>query len=138
MLPQSGNRQEGYGSERRPAWPWPIHDTLLQGFTGIGLRLLAVANGVTGQPETAAALREVLILAQKTLEDARRAVWDLRAPGLAAGDFPAVVRTAAEDCVRGTTLELEYDVGGPPRPLDLDVEAVVVRVAAPSLGTWGY
>ena len=106
-----------------------IHDTLLQGFTGIGLRLLAVANGVTGQPETAAALREVLTLAQKTLEDARRAVWDLRAPGLAAGDFPAVVRTAAEDCVRGTTLELEYDVGGPPRPLDPDVEAVVVRVA---------
>ena len=61
----------------------------------------------------------------------------MRAPGLAAGDFPAVVRTAAEDCVRGTTLELEYDVGGPPRPLNPDVEAVVVRVAAPSLGTWG-
>jgi PAS domain S-box-containing protein len=105
-----------------------IHDTLLQGFTGVGLRLLAVANRVTGQPETAAALREVLALAQKTLEDARRAVWDLRAPALTAGALPAALRTAAEDCVRGTTLELEYDVSGPPRPVDPAVEAVVVRV----------
>jgi PAS domain S-box-containing protein len=105
-----------------------IHDTLLQGFTGVGLRLLAVANRVTAQPETAAALREVLSLAQKTLEDARRAVWDLRSPALTAGAFPTAVRTAAEDCVRGTGLELEYDVGGGPRPVDQDVEAVVVRV----------
>jgi PAS domain S-box-containing protein len=106
-----------------------IHDTLLQGFTGIGLRLVAVANRVTGQPETATALREVVTLAQKTLEDARRAVWDLRSPALAAGDLPAALRTAAADCVRGTTLELEYDVGGPPRPVDPELEAVVVRVA---------
>jgi PAS domain S-box-containing protein len=106
-----------------------IHDTLLQGFTGIGLRLLAVANRVTGQPETAAALRDVLTLAQKTLADARVAVWGLRSPVLAAGDFTAALRTAAEDCVRGTKLELEYDVGGAPRPVDPDVEAVVVRVA---------
>jgi PAS domain S-box-containing protein len=105
-----------------------IHDTLLQGFTGVGLRLLAVANRVTGQPETAAALREVITLAQKTLEDARRAVWDLRSPALTAGDFPAALRTAAEGCVRGTTLELEYEVSGPPRPVDPDIEAVVVRV----------
>jgi signal transduction histidine kinase len=67
-------------------------------------------------------------LAQQTLTDARRAVWDLRSPTLAAGDFPAALRTAAEECVRGTTLELEYDVGGPPRPVDPEVEAVAVRV----------
>jgi PAS domain S-box-containing protein len=41
-----------------------IHDTLLQGFTGVGLKLVAVANRVTDQPETAAQLREVVALAQ--------------------------------------------------------------------------
>jgi signal transduction histidine kinase len=34
-----------------------------------------------------------------------------------------------EDCVRGTSLELDYEVGGPPRPLAPEVGAVVVRVA---------
>jgi signal transduction histidine kinase len=106
-----------------------IHDTLLQGFTGVGLRLVAVANRVTDQPETAAALREVVVLAQKTLEDARRAVWDIRSPSLAAGEFTAHLRSAAEDCIRGTDLSLEYEVEGPPRPVDPEVEAVVVRVA---------
>jgi signal transduction histidine kinase len=60
-------------------------------------------------------------------------VWDLRAPALAAGDFPAALRTAAEDCVRGTHLELEHDVGEPPRPVDPAVEAVVLRVAQEAL-----
>jgi signal transduction histidine kinase len=55
-------------------------------------------------------------------------VWDLRSPALGGGDFPAALRTAAEDCVRGTQLELEYDVRGPPRPVDPEVEAVVARV----------
>ena len=79
-----------------------IHDTLLQGFTGVGLKLVAVANRVTGQPETAAELREVVALAQKTLEDARRAVWDMRSPSLAAGEFTAALRTAVEESTQGT------------------------------------
>ena len=74
-------------------------------------------------------MRDLVGLAQQTLTDARRAVWDLRSPALAGADFPAALRAAAEDCVRGTKLELEYDVGGPPRPVDPEVEAVVVRVA---------
>jgi signal transduction histidine kinase len=78
--------------------------------------------------ESVVALRDLVGLAQQTLTDARRAVWDLRSPALASGDFPAALRAAAEDCVRGTTLELEYDVGGPARPVDPEVEAVVVRV----------
>jgi PAS domain S-box-containing protein len=106
-----------------------IHDTLLQGFTGIALKLVAASSRVTEPPESIAALRDLIGLAQQTLTDARRAVWDLRSPSLSAGDLPAAVRTAAEDCVRGTILELEFDVGGPPRPVDSDVEAVVLRVA---------
>jgi PAS domain S-box-containing protein len=106
-----------------------IHDTLLQGFTGVGLRLLAVANGATAQSETAAALREIITLAQRTLEDARCAVWDLRSPSESNEELPLKVRTAAEAAVRGTGLGLECAMKGPVRPLDDDVEAVVVLVA---------
>jgi PAS domain S-box-containing protein len=115
--------------EERTRLARDIHDTLLQGFTGIALKLVAAISRVTEPPESVVALRDLVGLAQQTLTDARRAVWDLRSPALASGDFPAALRAAAEDCVRGTKLELEYDVGGPPRPVDPEVEAVVVRVA---------
>jgi PAS domain S-box-containing protein len=105
-----------------------LHDTLLQGFTGVSLRLLAASTRVTGQPETSAALREVLSLAQKTLEDARRAVWDIRSPLLVGAEFSTALRTAAEDATRGTELTLEYEVEGPARPLEPEIEAVVLRV----------
>ncbi len=106
-----------------------IHDTLLQGFTGVALQLVAVTNRLTGPPEIAVALHDVVSLAQKTLQDARRAVWDLRTPSLGGGDFPTALRAVAEDCVRGTGLALEYSVEGAPRPLDPDVEAAASRVA---------
>jgi PAS domain S-box-containing protein len=115
--------------EERTRLARDIHDTLLQGFTGIALKLVAAISRVTEPPESVVALRDLVGLAQQTLTDARRAVWDLRSPALAGGDFPAALRAAAEDCVRGTKLELEYHVGGPPRPVDPEVEAVVVRVA---------
>jgi PAS domain S-box-containing protein len=105
-----------------------IHDTLLQGFTGVALKLVAATSRVIGPPETTASLRDVVSLAQRTLEDARRAVWDMRSPSLSGGDFAATLRAAAEDGVRGTELRLEYAVRGTPQPLDPDAEAVVFRV----------
>jgi PAS domain S-box-containing protein len=110
-----------------------IHDTLLQGFTGVALKLLAATNRVTESPEAAAELREVISLAQKTLTDARHAVWDLRAPSLTSGDFPAQVRAAAEDCVRGTALALDYELSGPSRQVDPEIEAVAIRVLQESI-----
>jgi PAS domain S-box-containing protein len=105
-----------------------IHDTLLQGFTGVSLKLVAATGRLTDPPETVAAVRDVISLAQKTLVDARRAVWDLREPSHAGADFAAAVRAAAEDCVRGTGLTLEYTVAGLPRALAPEVEGVVLRV----------
>jgi signal transduction histidine kinase len=106
-----------------------LHDTLLQGFTGVGLNLVAVANRIHGPPEVVAALRDVIALAQGTLENARRAIWDIRAPPRAGEAFPSIVRAAVEDGLRGTRLTLEFVVEGTPRRADPDVEAAVSRVA---------
>ena len=115
--------------EERTRLAREIHDTVLQGFTGVALQLVAATGRMAGPPETVAALRDLIGLAQKTLEDARHAVWDMRAPALTGGDFSASLRAAAEDSVRGTGLTLECTVKGAPRPLDPAVEAVVFRVA---------
>jgi PAS domain S-box-containing protein len=110
-----------------------IHDTLLQGFTGVALKLLAATNRVSEPAESVVELREVVSLAQKTLVDARRAVWDLRAPSAAPGDFPAMVRLATEECIRSTGLGLEYNCSGLARPLDPEIEAVAIRVLQEAL-----
>jgi PAS domain S-box-containing protein len=105
-----------------------IHDTLLQGFTGVALQLLAATSRVTGPPEVIPKLRDLVTLAQKTLEDARRAVWDMRSPSLGGGNFSTALRATAEDALRGSGLDLEFGTEGVPRPLDPDVETVVLRV----------
>jgi signal transduction histidine kinase len=110
-----------------------IHDTLLQGFTGVALQLVAATNRVTEPDETVAELRDVISLAQKTLFDARHAVWDLRAPSQAGGDFPTAVRLAASECIRGTGLQLEYACSGLARPPDPEIEAVALRVLQESI-----
>jgi signal transduction histidine kinase len=115
--------------EERTRLAREIHDTLLQGFTGVALQLVAATGRVAGPPEAVAALRDLVGLAQKTLEDARQAVWDMRAPALAGGDFPALLRATAEELLRGTGIALECPVQGVPRPLHPEVEAVVLRVA---------
>jgi signal transduction histidine kinase len=115
--------------EERTRLAREIHDTLLQGFTGVALQLVAATSRVAGPPEAVATLRELVGLAHQTLEDARRSVWDMRAPALAGGDFPATLRATTEDGLRGTGLALECTVGGVPRSLDPAVEAVVFRVA---------
>jgi len=106
-----------------------LHDTLLQGFTGVGLQLVAVTNRVEGPPEIVAALRDVLALAQRTLESARRAVWDIRPAPSTGGDVVPTLRVAAEEGVRGADLSLAFAVEGSVQPIEPDVETALLRVA---------
>jgi signal transduction histidine kinase len=110
-----------------------LHDTLLQGFTGVGLSLVAVANRMDCPPEVVAALRDVIATARRTLADARRAVWDIRSPARGGGDFVARLRAAADDGVRGTGIALEYVIQDAIPLLPPDVEAVVLRVVREGL-----
>ena len=114
--------------EERTRLAREIHDTLLQGFNGVALMLLAASRKVEGPPDAVQALQHVLDLAQATLGDARRAVWDLRAPPRGS-DFAATLRAALEDATRGAGLLLDFDVRGRPRPLDPQAEGAVFRVA---------
>jgi signal transduction histidine kinase len=118
--------------EERTRLAREIHDTLLQGFTGVALQLTAVARR-SSDPETAAALGHVIAQAERTLDDARQAVWDLRAPAPAAGGFPAALRELAEQALRGTGLTLDFDVSGIERPLTADVEGAAARVLQESI-----
>ena len=101
-----------------------LHDTLLQGFTGVALKLVAITNQVDGTPGILAQLRDLIALAQGTLKDARQSVWDLRSASPAGDDLSATLRTGAENILRGTELTLAFGAQGVPGTIDPEVEAV--------------
>ncbi|MDB4908510.1 MAG: two-component histidine kinase [Gemmatimonadetes bacterium] len=115
--------------EERTRLAREIHDTLLQGFTGVSFQLLAAMGRVNDRPAQEAALADVLALAQKTLADARQAVWDMRPPALGGGDFSDALRSTLE---RGATehgLAFDFAARGDPHALAQEVETALFRVA---------
>jgi PAS domain S-box-containing protein len=111
-----------------------LHDTLLQGFTGVALKLVAITNQADDAPRIAAELRDLIALAQGTLTDARRAVWDLRSASPLGDDLPARLRTGAENVLRGTELTLEFEAPqGVPGTIDAEIEAVLLKVMQEAL-----
>jgi len=104
-----------------------IHDTLLQGFTGVALQLTAVSRRST-DVTTVAALNEVVGVAQHALDEARQAVWDLREPAVAADSFTTLLRQLAESATAGTGLVLQFEARGVERPIGSKLRMVATRV----------
>jgi len=113
--------------EERTRLAREIHDTLLQGFTGVALQLTAMARRQT-DPAMGAALKEIVDVAQRTLDEARQAVWDLREPVSLPESFAASLRQLAERGIASTNLTLDFDVRGFERPLASPVQSVATRV----------
>jgi signal transduction histidine kinase len=65
--------------EERSRMAREIHDTLLQGVTGIALQLRATLPSLRSKPRQAAeTLESIAALAEQTSREARKAVWDMR------------------------------------------------------------
>jgi len=103
-----------------------IHDTLLQGFAGVTLMIAAAARDAR-DPVHAAVLEHVADLAERRLQEARDAVWDLR-DSSNDSDFMTAMRSEADGAVRETGVDLEFVTDGPPRPIDAQAAKVILRV----------
>lgn len=107
-----------------------LHDTLLQGFTGITLQIQAARHSLAHSPvEADATLARVLDTADTTLRDARLMVWDMRAPELGHQELPQALESAARTSIAGLDIELEVVVAGSPRRLSLSSETAALRIA---------
>jgi signal transduction histidine kinase len=106
-----------------------LHDTLLQGFTGITLQLRAIERLLGQRPaEGAQALKSVLTTADTTLRQARHMIWDLRAVELEGHDLASALETATGAAVAGSGVELAFAVRGEPRRLPVAVETTALRI----------
>jgi signal transduction histidine kinase/ligand-binding sensor domain-containing protein len=106
-----------------------LHDTLLQGFTGITLQLDGVRSSLA---ESSAPLAEdlstILQGADRTLRDAREMVWDMRQPGLADADLGAALQAASAALPNPDGIVIEHRVTGTPRPLSPAVATACLRI----------
>ncbi len=107
-----------------------LHDTLLQGFTGITIQLRAIQRVLSRRPEEgAAALEAALTSADTALRDARNSIWDMRAVELEGHDLPEALEGAVRSVLAGAPpITLDFSVIGNPRPLTLHLETTALRI----------
>ena len=111
-----------------------LHDTLLQGFTGVTIQLYAVQRLLASRPGDAAqTLARALESADATLLDARHAVWEMRSPELDASTLPQALTAAAHDAVSSAPVDLRVTMRGEYHRLPRETEIAVLRIGREAL-----
>jgi signal transduction histidine kinase len=119
--------------EERTRLARDIHDTLAQGLTGIVVQLGAAQRALAVAPDESL---EHLALAQRmareSLAEARRSVWNLRAPALDRGDLTDALRSVAVRPL-GSDVAVTFELAGEPWPLTSAIESTLLRIAQEAL-----
>jgi signal transduction histidine kinase len=106
-----------------------LHDTLLQGFAGINLQLIAAELAIPSQPDVAAAtLVRVQRLTEESLREARERVWEMRDAALANDDLATALEAVARDRAGAFPIEVAVTTTGSARRLPPSVEDAAFRI----------
>ncbi len=106
-----------------------LHDTILQGFTGITLQLHGVRRAMaTSQDFASASLGRILTEADTALRDARLAVWDMRSPELDRMDLVDALTLSATTAAANSGVALHVAVEGSRRRLQDSIEVSLLRI----------
>jgi signal transduction histidine kinase len=107
-----------------------LHDTLLQGFTGVGLKLDALTNSLPASLNaTKEQFQKALQQIDQYLAEGRRSVWKLRSPTLeSAGDFSNALEKTSKRALDGTVIALRFSVQGQARKLKDFFEDNLLRI----------
>jgi signal transduction histidine kinase/ligand-binding sensor domain-containing protein len=112
-----------------------LHDTLLQGFTGVGLKLEALATGLPpALSKTKAQLENALEQIDQYLAEARRSVWKLRSPALESTyNFQEALAKVSERALADSGIHLSFSSQGKERKLKDVVEENLLRICEESV-----
>jgi len=106
-----------------------LHDTLLQGFTGVNLQLTAAELALPEQPEVAAAtLVRVQRLAEESLREARERVWEMRETVAASDDLATALESIARDRAVGMPIAVVVTTSGSPERLPRSLGDAAFRI----------
>jgi len=112
-----------------------LHDTLLQGFTAIALKLDALTTSLPpALSETKQQLLQALEQMDHYLGETRRSIWNLRSPTLQSTEnLCEALREASERTLASTAITLIFSVQGAPRKIDNVLEHHLLRVCEEAL-----
>jgi signal transduction histidine kinase/ligand-binding sensor domain-containing protein len=106
-----------------------LHDTLLQGFTGLTLQLHAIhARIMTGPADAADELNQLMRVADSTLREARESVWDMRTPELDGPSLTDALQQLLDRSAVRSGAVVTLAVEGAPRSLSVTCESTILRV----------
>ena len=111
-----------------------IHDTLVQGLTGIIMQLETADAFLEGAQSDRGreTLRQAIALTRSNLEEARRSVLDLRAAPLEGRSLDQALATLIRDWQTEAKVKITFEVSGS-RPLPARIEAGLYRIAQEAL-----
>ena len=109
-----------------------LHDTLLQGLSGITMQLQALWTRLPVSPEKRT-LREIIKDSADCLIEARRSLWGLRSSDSESSGLSARLERAARQATKGHPVELILSIQPEPRPMPAEVEYQLLRIAQESI-----
>ena len=107
-----------------------LHDSLLQGFSGVVFLLEAAARQFDAAPELSKQrLERALDQADQSLREARQMIVSMRIPALENNTLPEALRTTIAQMVSGVPVDYHFELKGRARPRPYDVEANFFLIA---------
>jgi signal transduction histidine kinase len=109
-----------------------LHDTLLQSFQGLMLRL-QVVDDLLPEGNAKHQLEETLERADQAIAEGRNAVYDLRGSAAATSDLVDAVRALGEELATQDSTGFHLVIEGPPRDLNPILRDEVYRITREAL-----
>lgn len=107
-----------------------MHDTLIQGCTGVSALLEAMASERQDSPDHRAELLDCArFQIRKTADESRRAVWNLRQDGSERSEIRRLLEQVAQQAGLGSNVKVRFESSGKVPVLDPLLEHDVVMVA---------
>lgn len=113
-----------------------LHDSLGNRLAAMKWQFEAVSFNLDhyAPGELAAAITDLKSQAEESLRDARRAVWDLSLPLAEAQPLAIALRAAIESTLRGTGLDLQFEVSGSVQPVRPEIATMCIFVTQEAIG----
>jgi ligand-binding sensor domain-containing protein/two-component sensor histidine kinase len=109
-----------------------LHDTLLQSFQGLMLRL-QVVDDLLPEGKAKEQLEQTLKRADQAIAEGRNAVYDLRSSTMTANDLAQAVRALATELAAEDSVAFRLTVEGPPRDMDPIIRDELYRITREAL-----
>ncbi len=105
-----------------------LHDTLIQGLSGITMEMQALAGRIRA-PQERATLEDIIVDAGTCLRETRRSVAGLRSGGPGSSGLASAIEQAARHITEAKHIRLKLKLENKPTGLAPDIEYNLVRIA---------